>query len=695
MRKFYYSIIVFLSFLVIFTFPANAQVETDYISEQQRTEVYASLCDAIIEGRDTIDISKYRIHTNNIQSFISGFIWDRPTYSFCIDSSAYSSIDDIVQTIIFKYDDASSIRSRHNMIRTEIDAILSTVDRGWSPIQQLLWINDYICDEYYYDLPTEHHVLDTFLSNKKGVCESYTNLLTALCHELNIPVSYCYSNELQHIWNVVQIDGEWYHFDTTWNDTFNARYNFALVSTKKLQQNIADLFPGKVYNLNSPHNMTSTKYDNAFWQDDVYGNMVPDGQNVYYIKDFALYSGNLQTLTTAKITDINKTRWTVESNYYVLGFNDLVKIGNYIYYNSPNQIFKLSLDTLEEVEVYKCTGTPIVSIMLTASGIQVGKNSNMDKDLIEYERAQLSSIVKIQYYLSGNLYRILYHHINESVVEPTVNMNGFIFTGWDSQVTTATNNTVVYGDIVASNESYTIRFMVDGILFQEYVLNYGEAIPAPSIPTKQPDDYASYEFAEWIGFSYNITATENMTFEAKFNSNIRQYTIKFYDGATKLSEQTYKFGDKIDYPEVPAEIVKNGKTYAFRGWTETMKTASKDATVYTIYAEKDTMYSITYYCNGEEFFTIKVPAGTTLTYITDIPTIENGSFVKWNGPAEGTLIFKDVTIVAEVNISTTQPEPQPKDYSDIIRIGIPFAGLVVVLVIISRIFTKKNKDEDF
>ena len=46
-----------------------------------------------------------------------------------------------------------------------------------------------------------------------------------------------------HMWNMVKVDGEWYHIDVTWDDPITTtgeqvlRYNYFLVSDAKIKEN--------------------------------------------------------------------------------------------------------------------------------------------------------------------------------------------------------------------------------------------------------------------------------------------------------------------------------------------------------------------------------------------------------------------------------------------------------------------------
>ena len=51
----------------------------------------------------------------------------------------------------------------------------------------------------------------------EGVCESYADAYAMLLDEVGIP-NMLVTFGCEHIWNLVELDGEWYHVDCTWND---------------------------------------------------------------------------------------------------------------------------------------------------------------------------------------------------------------------------------------------------------------------------------------------------------------------------------------------------------------------------------------------------------------------------------------------------------------------------------------------
>ncbi len=74
----------------------------------------------------------------------------------------------------------------------------------------------------------EPRAIPSVLRRKKAVCEGYMNLFEALCKESNIQAvsitGYTYKSkmsrdpEVNHGWNAVKINGQWYLMDVTWAD---------------------------------------------------------------------------------------------------------------------------------------------------------------------------------------------------------------------------------------------------------------------------------------------------------------------------------------------------------------------------------------------------------------------------------------------------------------------------------------------
>ena len=135
-----------------------------------------------------------------------------------------------------------------NEINNKVDKILSeNVNNNMPPKEKIRVIHDYIIDHTEYDkLKYENKNDDTYKSNTAygvliegyGTCNGYADDMEIFLDKMNI-INYKISNE-EHIWNLVYLDGKWYHLDLTWDDPISDininRDTYFLISTKTLEK---------------------------------------------------------------------------------------------------------------------------------------------------------------------------------------------------------------------------------------------------------------------------------------------------------------------------------------------------------------------------------------------------------------------------------------------------------------------------
>ena len=104
-------------------------------------------------------------------------------------------------------------------------------------------IHDYIIDNAEYDkLKYENKNDTTYKSNTAygvlvqgyGTCNGYADAMAIFLDKLNI-INYKISNS-EHIWNLVYLDGKWYHLDLTWDDPISDVDTYFLITTSELEE---------------------------------------------------------------------------------------------------------------------------------------------------------------------------------------------------------------------------------------------------------------------------------------------------------------------------------------------------------------------------------------------------------------------------------------------------------------------------
>lgn len=113
---------------------------------------------------------------------------------------------------------------------------------GLSDYEIVCAVNDYLCDTIVYPesepYAEETHTAYSAFKNGSAVCDGYARAAKLLLNdygiECDLAVGECIPDG-GHAWNLVNLDGEWYHMDVTWNDggaewDENARSAYLLVT---------------------------------------------------------------------------------------------------------------------------------------------------------------------------------------------------------------------------------------------------------------------------------------------------------------------------------------------------------------------------------------------------------------------------------------------------------------------------------
>lgn len=96
----------------------------------------------------------------------------------------------------------------------------SVVREGMEDIEKVLALHDYIVLHTAYDTSyTKYSVKNTLLDGS-AVCQGYADTMKLFLDVLGIENQLIYgvAGGDHHVWNLVCLDGQWYHLDVTWDD---------------------------------------------------------------------------------------------------------------------------------------------------------------------------------------------------------------------------------------------------------------------------------------------------------------------------------------------------------------------------------------------------------------------------------------------------------------------------------------------
>lgn len=132
-----------------------------------------------------------------------------------------------------------------NQIQARVDQVVAEMPVGLNDFEKVKYINDYVVLNTAYNLESQASPYTPYsiLFNGEGVCEGYALTTLLLLEAAGVEARYISgeAGTALHAWNLVKLDGSWYHLDTTWNDPVpnrpgEVRYDYFLVSDATLQK---------------------------------------------------------------------------------------------------------------------------------------------------------------------------------------------------------------------------------------------------------------------------------------------------------------------------------------------------------------------------------------------------------------------------------------------------------------------------
>ena len=244
------------------------------LSEPDIEGATAAIINGLRSMEKRINLSAYNISTTDaidLTAEISDFRGDNPYYIFSI----WATQDDDDNTILvvgYQYtpEEAAEKREQDAKEQAAVDsAIASCVTDGMSNYEIAKALHDYLALNNEYDMryysggmPRISYTAYGALVNRTSVCAGYALAYQHLMEDAGIPCEYVtgMTTRGSHAWNIIQIDGEWYHVDVTWDDPTPdregyVRYKYFLKSDKAMSRDHISW--------EASHVCTSTKYDNA------------------------------------------------------------------------------------------------------------------------------------------------------------------------------------------------------------------------------------------------------------------------------------------------------------------------------------------------------------------------------------------------------------------------------------------------
>lgn len=251
------------------------------------------------------------------------------------------------------YDDREEAK-----FRAAVDEALACVDDGMSDMEKAIALHDYLAGHIMYDTENMYaggkHVTHTAygaLVNGLCVCEGYALAYRYLLKQVGIDGYLVLSNDESHMWNLVKLNGSYYHVDVTWDDPSGVdlvKHQNMFLSDSMCETNhdgwiVYDDYIHSVGDIKA----TDTTYDSALWRS-VNSPLIFDGKGCYSVEtdNNRMVSTLMRENFSApgekeKVAEIRGTQ-------YYFGKTGLFILNGRLFYNDVHSIYSINPDGTDE-----------------------------------------------------------------------------------------------------------------------------------------------------------------------------------------------------------------------------------------------------------------------------------------------------------------------------------------------------------
>ena len=218
--------------------------------------VLNQILDGISNFETDISIKDNVFKKDDIESLKSLFVLVKIA---CIENNSvastyqYAGNDDYLTAIKLTYTKTQEqALSETNKLKKKVDSVLKGIRTDMNEFERIEYIHDTINKMCIYGESDTGNQDSAYgcLVEGKAVCEGYSKAFLLLCNYAGIDCTIVTGTAISdsgesasHMWNMVMVDGKWYHIDLTWDDpTLNpfdknyVRYDFFNLTDSEISQ---------------------------------------------------------------------------------------------------------------------------------------------------------------------------------------------------------------------------------------------------------------------------------------------------------------------------------------------------------------------------------------------------------------------------------------------------------------------------
>lgn len=305
-------------------------------------DVFKTIYETAIRGEHRVGLSEYKIKDYELMQIYSDLIAAAPELFYLDSRVVYYHNTKYVTEIELIYNMTESEREEASAeYEKELAYIVSMIDPGMSDAEKALFVHDYIISVVEYDESGKYFDAYSLFTKRTGVCQAYSLAYLAVMRELGINCVMISSSQMNHAWNLIEIDGEWYHVDLVFDDPTPDRIGRVLHENFLLSDEAVQTTKDPHYAWTSSIRCNSDFYSDAIWIG-VRARMAHNAQRWYYIDEEAkmLVSSRIDGSLRSELYRFDEKWYVAEygGQYWVGIFSGVSEYLGHIFVNTPFEV---------------------------------------------------------------------------------------------------------------------------------------------------------------------------------------------------------------------------------------------------------------------------------------------------------------------------------------------------------------------
>lgn len=205
---------------------------------------YDALAEAAADFQTKVSLKQYGFSLEEGEKIYDAFMNDRiDLFQLANTATILYGKDRITDSIKFEYVmDREGYASAVKEMKALAEDVRKQTKKLSSEREKVLFVYDLVKDRLEYGGTSAEHIHNTYFAytDRMGVCEAYSKLFGYLLGEIGIESIQVSGNSKNdtHRWTMAKIDGKWYHFDVTWDDSDpeHVSYDYFAVTDDRIRK---------------------------------------------------------------------------------------------------------------------------------------------------------------------------------------------------------------------------------------------------------------------------------------------------------------------------------------------------------------------------------------------------------------------------------------------------------------------------